>query len=149
MYSPATKNLNLLEEKLMSKSFRIISRLIPSFKREVILKNPLRKFFKAVKIEGIQIPILKENLSKILQLQIYMGFYEKEELKLVKYLLDENDIVMELGTGLGLLSSYCAKKIGSHRVFTYEANPALETYIRHTYRLNSCLLYTSPSPRDA
>ena len=120
----------------MRKSPSLISWLIPLFRREVILQNPLRKFPKVVKIKGVKIPILKDKLSQFLQVLIFMGFYEKEELKLVQHLLDRNDIVMELGTGLGLISSYCAKKIGSQRVFTYEANPALETYIRHTYRLN-------------
>ncbi|NEQ37077.1 MAG: hypothetical protein F6K40_12640 [Okeania sp. SIO3I5] len=66
-----------------------------------------------------------------------MGVYEKEELTLVKHLLDENDIVMELATDIGLLSSYYAKIIGSKRVFTYEANPALEDYICQTYQLNN------------
>lgn len=102
-----------------------------------MLKNPLRNFPKFVKIEGIKIPILKDKLSKTSQVLVCTGFYEKEELKLVKHLLDKNDVVMELGTGLGLLSSYCAQKIGSQRVFTYEANPALEAYIRQTHQLNS------------
>ncbi len=36
---------------------------------------------------------------------------------------------MELGAGLGFLSTYCAKIMGSDNVVTYEANPALEPYI--------------------
>jgi FkbM family methyltransferase len=44
---------------------------------------------------------------------------------------------MELGTGLGFLASFCAKRIGSSRVFTFEANPSLEPRIRETFALNS------------
>jgi len=43
---------------------------------------------------------------------------------------------MEIGTGLGLLSSYCAKQIGEDKVFTFEANPALEQTIKTNYALN-------------
>ncbi len=57
--------------------------------------------------------------------------------------LEPDDIVMELGTGLGFVSSFCAKKIGSERVFTYEANPALETVIQHTYTLNNVHPYSN------
>ena len=120
----------------MSKIRSIISRSIYNYKRDVMLPNRLRNTPKLVKVQGIKIPIIKERLSAPMLELLYMGDYEKPELKLVKHLLDKNDIVMELGTGLGLLSSYCAKIIGSNRVFTYEANPALETYIRQTYQLN-------------
>lgn len=120
----------------MSKIRSIISRSLYNYKRNFLLPNRLRNTPKLVKVRGIKIPIIKERLSAPMLELLYMGDYEKQELKLVKHLLDKNDIVMELGTGLGLLSSYCAKTIGSQRVFTYEANPALESYIRQTYQLN-------------
>ena len=89
-----------------------------------------------VRIKGIKIPVL-DNLPRDLQEAFYSGCYEKFELKIVKFQLQQNDIVMELGTGIGLLSSFCARKIGNERVFTYEANPALEPVIRDTYNLNN------------
>ncbi len=135
----------------MSKIRSIISRAVYNFKRGIILQNRLKTSPKNVNIRGVKVPILKEKLSPTVLEFIYMGDYEKQELKLVKGVLDKNDIVMELGTGLGLLSSYCAQKIGSERVFTYEANPGLEAYIRQTYQLNNvapnltiCLLGERP-----
>lgn len=47
-----------------------------------------------------------------------------------------DDVVMELGTGLGLIATFCAKRIGPDRVFTYEANPQMEPLIRETFALN-------------
>lgn len=32
-------------------------------------------------------------------------------------------MVLELGAGIGFISTYCAKRIGSERVFAVEANP--------------------------
>jgi FkbM family methyltransferase len=58
---------------------------------------------------------------------------------------------MELGTGLGVVATYAAGRIGSDRVFTYEANPALAPLTRDTFELNrvspafeTCLLGEAP-----
>jgi FkbM family methyltransferase len=64
------------------------------------------------------------------------GGYEREELRLIGEILEADDIVLDIGTGLGLVSAYCAKQIGSDRVFAFEADPDLEPCIRETYELN-------------
>jgi FkbM family methyltransferase len=64
------------------------------------------------------------------------GGYEREELRLIGQVLSPEDIVLEVGAGLGLVSTYCAKRVGSNRVFAYEADPDLEPCIRETYELN-------------
>jgi FkbM family methyltransferase len=89
-----------------------------------------------VEISGIQLPI-PPNISRGPLEALYAGYYERNELKIIKANLDKHDRVMELGTGLGLLASYCARKLGSDNVFTYEANPALESLIQHTFSLNN------------
>ena len=93
-----------------------------------------------INIGGIRIPVDEEASGGLLN-AFYGGYYERDELRLVKCTLQPDDVVMELGTGIGLLSAYCAAKIGSERVFTYEANPSLKDKIRSTYRLN----HVSPS----
>ena len=79
------------------------------------------------------------------------GSYEWSELNALQQKLDPEDVVMELGTGIGFLAAYCATHIGSERVFTYEANPELETHIKDTFYLNDvnptlqmCLLGEKP-----
>ena len=89
-----------------------------------------------VEIEGIKVPVGR-HMNEVIQNFVYSGEYEKPELELVKSHLLPNDIVMEVGAGVGLVSSYCAKEIGSERVFAYEANPVLEQHIRNTYKLNN------------
>src|SRR5690606_23487373 len=51
--------------------------------------------------------------------------------------LQAGDIVLELGTGLGFISSLCAKRIGGDNVHSFEANPALRRAILKNYRLNA------------
>ncbi len=89
-----------------------------------------------VNIAGVDLPV-SSSFSTTMQDILYAGVYEKPELTLLDEKLERDDVVVEVGAGLGFLSAFCARRIGSDRVFTYEANPAMETHIRRTYQLNS------------
>lgn len=88
-----------------------------------------------IEIEGVILP-LGEHLSDTLVEALFGGGYEQAELRTIMSKLDTSDIVMEIGSGIGLVSFWCAKQIGSQHVFTYEANQALEPIIRRTYEMN-------------
>lgn len=89
-----------------------------------------------VKVDRIRIR-LGEHVSPNIRLSIQAGEYEHGELHALQSLLAPEDVVMELGTGLGFLSAYCAQVVGSDNVFTFEANAALEPHIRDTFALNN------------
>ena len=68
--------------------------------------------------------------------------------------LDRNDVVLEIGTGIGVIATLCAQQIGSDRVHTFEANPQLIPAIEETFRLNgvaphlyNCVLGSGPGTR--
>jgi FkbM family methyltransferase len=86
-------------------------------------------------IEGIQIR-LGRHMSPQLERAISRGGYERDQLRLIGLVLSPRDVVLEVGAGLGVISAFCAKRIGSERVFACEANPDLEPRIRETYALN-------------
>lgn len=86
-------------------------------------------------ISGIKIRI-NSSMDYELREALLNGSYESPELKTIKSKLTKNDRVMEIGTCLGCISSYCAKEIGSENVFTFEANPSLEPRIKDTYAMN-------------
>jgi FkbM family methyltransferase len=65
------------------------------------------------------------------------GWHGLEEHRLVIPALEGDDVVMELGGGIGHMAIRCAKKIGSDRVSTFEANPGLARVMRENFRLNS------------
>jgi FkbM family methyltransferase len=75
-------------------------------------------------------------MSRRVEQAISKGGYERDELRLIGMLLSPSDVVLEIGAGLGVVSAYCAKRVGSSRVFAFEANPDLEPRIRETYALN-------------
>ena len=76
------------------------------------------------------------GLHPVVRAAIVDGSYEAPEMHALAAALRPGDTVLELGTGLGLISTLCAQRIGSQRVHTFEANPALEPRIRETWVLN-------------
>ena len=87
-----------------------------------------------VELSGVRLNVA--GLDAEVRGAILDGSYEAPELRALASALRADDVVLELGTGLGLLSSWCAQRIGSARVHTFEANPALEPRIRETFALN-------------
>src|SRR5438093_7644969 len=75
-------------------------------------------------------------MSPQVERTVSRGRYEQDEFRLIERLVCAGEVVVEVGAGLGLVSAYCAKRLGSSRVFAYEANPDLEACIRETYALN-------------
>ena len=88
-----------------------------------------------VTVAGVQIRVGR-HMSPRVERTVSRGRYEEDELRLIGQMLAPDDVVLEVGAGLGLVSAYCAKRLGSSRVFAYEANPDLEACIRETYALN-------------
>jgi FkbM family methyltransferase len=88
-----------------------------------------------ITIEGIRIRVGR-HMSRRVEQSLSKGSYEREELRLISAVLSPSDVVLEIGAGLGLVSAYCAKRVGSARVFAFEADPDLEPCIRETYALN-------------
>jgi FkbM family methyltransferase len=88
-----------------------------------------------VTIEGIRLRVGR-HMSRRVERAISQGGYERDELRLIKLVISPSDTVLEVGAGIGLVSAFCAKSLGSERVFSFEANPDLEPCIRETYALN-------------
>jgi FkbM family methyltransferase len=88
-----------------------------------------------VTIEGVRIRVGR-HMSPRVERAISRGDYELDELRVIRLVLSPDDIVLNVGAGLGVISAYCAQRIGSGRVFAFEANPDLEPRIRENFALN-------------
>lgn len=102
------------------------------------LKKLLQPFYvpRYVSNHGVLLPTRYPLLTKGIRRQIYFGEYESKEAEIVSRRLEKDDVVMEVGAGIGFLSALCARRIGSEKVFAYEANPALFELIAMTHRIN-------------
>ena len=101
-------------------------------------------------VEGIKMRI-DPRMSGYQVQKLLCGRHTRHERQLMIPLLEPDDVVMELGGGIGMLSTACALKIGGDRVHSYEANPTMESLIQENYKLNGvqptmkmCMLDETP-----
>ena len=88
-----------------------------------------------VEIEGVRLHLGAGLPARVVH-TLEAGLYETTEARIVRHVIHRDDIVLELGTGLGFLAALCVKTVGDSRVHTYEANPALELFILKNFSLN-------------
>ena len=93
------------------------------------------RFNKWKTIEGVSIPVYLCYGYSVLRF-IDNGQYEHCEIGIIKDTIEATDTVLELGTGIGFVSAFCAKQIGGENVYTYEGNPAMEPLIIELYQQN-------------
>lgn len=79
---------------------------------------------------------IDRRLPLLMRQTVYREEYEAPEMRILERSLETSDRVLELGSGLGLLSILCARKVGNGNVWTFEANPDMEPIIRRNYALN-------------
>ena len=99
-----------------------------------------------------------ERLHAMHRIWRYRLRQERLELALVRKLVAPGQAVLDVGGNRGAYTYWLSKAVGpSGSVYAFEPQPELAQYIEEsarTFRLsnvkviNTCLLYTSPSPRD-
>lgn len=85
---------------------------------------------------GIKLPLVKSVMSKNMINTLLNGYYENEEADALSSVIQDNEVVMELGGGIGFLSSLVASNIKVKEVHVFEANPHLIELIKYTHMLN-------------
>lgn len=110
----------------------------PGGKTEKRIKTLLWRFPKADFSTnfGVRLPLKHPAITPPILKDIFFGVYESKEAELVGKRIAADDVVMEIGAGIGFLSALAAKITGSERVFAYEANPQLMDVIKHVHVLN-------------
>jgi FkbM family methyltransferase len=68
--------------------------------------------------------------------EILGGYYEGEEAACCLALLRKDDIVLEVGSGLGYLSTLIGKTGLARKIYAVEADPSLIPIIQDTHRIN-------------
>ncbi len=88
-----------------------------------------------LRVHGVNLEI-GDRVNEKIRNDLYAERYERGEARCVVTRLERDDVVLEIGAGMGFISALCARLIGSERVTSYEADPALIPIIRRTYELN-------------
>jgi FkbM family methyltransferase len=88
------------------------------------------------RLSGVDLEITDEIVSPDVRRALEQGWYEQAEIAQLHSILQPNEVVLEIGAGIGLVSTVCAKDSRVKAVHAYEANPALIDLIRRTLSLN-------------
>lgn len=91
---------------------------------------------KTLKCRGMRFPLDREVLPPRIRTLLRQGTYEAKEADAVKKLVKADDVVMELGAGIGFMSTLVATKTPAKSVHSFEANPQLMPYIAQVHALN-------------
>ena len=98
----------------------------------------------------ISVP-LDSWMTPVIRQALLADSYERTERDMVEAGVRPWDVVVELGTGLGVISAMCARMCGNEAVTTFEANPKMIPVIKETYRLNGvnpCLHNAILGPKE-
>ena len=90
-----------------------------------------------IESRGVRIPFHPQIVTPVIERPLRKGKYEGGECLAVEAVVGPGDRVLELGSGLGLVSTIAAMKDGVGEVRTFEANPDLIPVIRETHQLNN------------
>ena len=101
----------------------------------VDLAYNLRHVTKWKNLNSVYLCIDDSLISKKIFGNIVRGDYEVDENKILQETFSSNDVLLELGTGIGFNSIYCAK-INNGKVLTYEGNPNMIPLIRKNMAKN-------------
>lgn len=111
-------------KKYMNSILKFRTRLIQLVSSEVVY-------------EGVRIPITGTHLSFAIIHQLVGKNYEKPEIYAISRIVRDNDRILELGAGIGVVSAITAKKFPFVKILSFEANPSLVTPIKNLHQLNN------------
>ncbi len=91
---------------------------------------------KIIRSRGLKFPMDPRVINRRRKRLLTDNAYELKETEAVMRVLRPDDTVIELGAGMGYMSTLMAKKKGVAAVHAFEANPAMIPYIRQVHALN-------------
>lgn len=94
------------------------------------------EYTEVIETNGIKVPFIPHIITPKIERPMRNSRYEGGECALTRQMLQPGDRVLELGAGIGLISTVAAQVDGVEAVTTIEANPELIPVIRETHRLN-------------
>ncbi|MCR8547126.1 FkbM family methyltransferase [Salipiger sp. P9] len=89
-----------------------------------------------IKSRGLLIPKHPQLTTGRVRGALREGTYERKECDAVSRVVQAGDTVLELGGGIGYMSTLLSVKKKVKRVVSYEANPALIPYIKRVHAAN-------------
>lgn len=80
---------------------------------------------RSITYRGIDVPLTGDHMIQPVVRQLFGDAYEVPEITALLAVVRPGDQVLELGTGLGIVTALAARAAQGGKVLTFEANPAL------------------------
>lgn len=93
--------------------------------------------FKKFKIDNVKLSVPQELLTDDIERALRQGWYEAEEAEMLASIIQPDEVIMEIGGGIGLVSTICAQSPMVKSIHTFEANPQLIPVMKETHKLNN------------
>lgn len=104
--------------------------------RESGRKDDTPEAFANIRSRGLLFPDDPAFIARKTRKLLRTNSYELREAAAVRGLVGEDDVALELGAGIGFMSTLMAKSCKARRVHAFEANPRLIPYIRRVHAEN-------------
>ncbi|NIZ12946.1 hypothetical protein [Phaeobacter sp. HF9A] len=85
---------------------------------------------------GLTVPVTKGHMPLPVYSQIAEDAYEGPEIAAIQSLVRDGDRILELGTGLGIVSGLTSRMAKGLEIRSFEANPRLIEHIQKLHELN-------------
>jgi len=95
-----------------------------------------QEMLEIIKSNGLSFPDDPDVMTDRLRTLLRKGNYESSEARKLKSFVGQNSSVVELGAGIGYISTSASLHHGAKSVTCIEANPRLCDYIRHVHNIN-------------
>lgn len=97
----------------------------------------LRRWKPVLQFHGLDVPVTGPHVTRPVWKHIWKGDYEAPEIKALSSVIRDHDIVLEMGTGMGVVSGLTAKANPTVTVHAFEANPAMIPVITDLHKRNA------------
>lgn len=94
------------------------------------------KYDETLTVHGITVAFVPDIITPTIEKPMRKGKYEKGEVEIMRAILRPRDRLLELGAGVGVVSSAAARVDGVEAILSIEADPTLVPMIKETWRLN-------------
>lgn len=90
-----------------------------------------------LKFNDLLVPVDGDHISLQIWKTLWKQCYEAPEVLAVEKLVKPGDKILELGTGIGVVSAIASKISPDIKIEAYEANPSLIKFIQRLHELNN------------
>lgn len=89
-----------------------------------------------LKTQGVKVPLNPAIITTKIERAIRKDRYELDEVTGTPKFVEKDDRVIELGSGIGFISTFLATQLGVENILCVEADPNLCDFIRTVHELN-------------